>query len=117
MRAGKNRHRLTIQQPTTVRDANYGAEMPATWADVATVFASIDDLATAGYREQDIAKTIAATVSHVVRMRHNASIKAKWRLKFGTRFFHVNAAIDVQERGRETICYCTELAAPAIAES
>lgn len=116
MRAGTLRKRIVIQQPTTVHDSAFGAELSATWANVATVSASIDDIQAASWREQDIAKTIASTVSHVVKMRFTAAVKEKYRLQYGSRFFHVNGVTDTRERGRESVCYCTELKAPAVSQ-
>lgn len=42
IQAGNLRHRITIQRETTTRDA-YGSEVK-TWADLATVWASLDPL-------------------------------------------------------------------------
>lgn len=105
MQAGRLRERVTIQQQSVSRDS-YGAEI-VTWADVATVWASVLPKASAERfivgAAQDLAK-----ISHAVRIRYRTGITPKMRVSWGGRFLYVQTVTDPDGRERELILLCEE---------
>jgi SPP1 family predicted phage head-tail adaptor len=105
VRAGQLRHRVTLQSPV-VSTNSLGEEIIASWADEATVPASIEPLSV---REYFAAHQLAMATSHLVRLRARPEVKPKWRVLFGTRTFDVEGIRHVDERGIETQLLCREL--------
>jgi SPP1 family predicted phage head-tail adaptor len=108
MRAGKLRHRVTLQSPTGSRDAV--GERVTTWTNVAEdVPAEIEPISG---REQFLAAQRQATTSHIVRLRYAsmwAAMDASWRVLFGSRVFTIDAPPkNVGESDVELILQCTE---------
>lgn len=107
MRAGTLRHRVTLQSPTGTRDS-YG-QRTTTWDDVATVWASIEQL---DERERFAAAQLQASATHRVRVRYEtalAAINATWRVLFGERVFVLaGPPNNVGERGLTLELLCTE---------
>lgn len=102
-RAGKYRHRVTIQQPTAGTADDYGEQTDA-WSRVKKVWAEVRDLAGG---EAFRADQVQPEVTTAVRMRHWSGMAAKYRFLFGTRtLYPVNVIQD--PRGKETICLCKE---------
>lgn len=104
MRAGRLRHRVTIQTRSTTPEADGG--QPATWTDGATVWAGVEPIAG---REMLRADAAAAEVSHRVWMRWRAGVTPANRLKLGTRTFEIVAAINAGERDRDLEILAKEL--------
>ncbi len=50
------------------------------------------------------------TISHRVRMRYRANMKASLRLKYGNRYFNIVSIINVQEANRTLDLLCKEAA-------
>lgn len=104
MRIGRLRHRVTIQQYTTT-DNEYGEPVP-TWADVATVWASVEPLSG---NERMIAQQRNASLTHKVVIRYLAGVTAEMRVKFGDRYFAiVEPPMNIDERDREMHLMCVE---------
>jgi len=103
MKAGKLRHRITIQQPVEVRDS-YGG-VTVTWGTFATVNASVEPL-----RGQELWAAAAqqARVNTRIRIRYLASVSPKMRVLFGTRIYLIDAVIDPEERHVEMQLMCQE---------
>ncbi len=78
MRAGDLRHRVTIQQLTTTRDAE--GVTTETWTNVATVWAAVEPLQG---REYFQAQAVNAEVTTRVRIRYRAGIVPTMRILFG----------------------------------
>ncbi len=105
MRAGKLRHRVTIEQPYETQDGSGG--VVTTWEEVATVSASVEPLRG---DERFGAQQVSAEISTRVRMRYRDGVQPKQRLTFGERVLEVEAVIDVAGRGRELELICKEAA-------
>ena len=104
MRAGRLRHRVTLQSPAQSRDA-IGAPVTR-WIDVATVWAAVEPLTV---RELAIFAQTTALASHKVTIRSYSTLKPDWRITFGDRAFEIEGILDKEERGREMTVLCTEL--------
>lgn len=73
MRAGRMRHRVTIQKRTLVPDGPYG-ETKEVWEDNATVWASLEPLKGSEYfNAQDVAQRVAAVESRMY-IRHRPGL-------------------------------------------
>lgn len=105
MRAGKLRHELTIEQYSVANDST--GDPVKSWSNFATGWwASIEPVAG---RETFAAQQVLAGVTHMVKGRYLAGLVATMRLKYGARYFRVEAVRDVEERGREMWLQCTEI--------
>ncbi len=106
---GKLRHRITIQSPTIAR-SDRGAEV-LTWADTATIYA---DIRTVGGQEQVIANQLeTATLLHTITIRYQTGLTSKQRIKWGTRYFAIEAIIERDNRLRMLDLSCRELVGDA----
>jgi SPP1 family predicted phage head-tail adaptor len=102
---GKLRHRITLQTATVTR-GDRGAEI-LTWADTATVYA---DIRTVGGQEQVLASQLeVATLLHTITIRHLAGVVPKMRVKWGDRYFAIEAVIESDNRMRMMSLSCREL--------
>jgi head-tail adaptor len=93
MRAGKLRHRVTIQRPVVSQDAD-GGQLVA-WVDVTGVWARVSPVK---MTEQLIAQQVDARLTHEVEMRGRA-FPPEYRLRFGTRILEPTGVRDSDERG------------------
>lgn len=106
MQSGRLRERVTIQAESVTRDAS-GEEL-LTWAEVATVWASVTPgasnerfLASAGQR--------VAEVTHTVRLRFKTGLTPKMRLIWeSTRILEIISVIDPDMRNRTIVLLCSE---------
>lgn len=103
MKAGKLRHRVTIQTATENQDS-FGQAVK-TWDDTATRYASIEPLTG---RELFNAVQVQPDVSHRVTLRHYEGLTPANRLKFGARYFEIKSVLNTEERGLETVALCVE---------
>ena len=101
MRAGKLRHRVTIQR--AVEAQNEFGEAVTTWVNVGQVWASVEPLRGREYFQADGTQ---AEVSTVIRMRYRDGIVAKMRLVHGDDSYDIESVIDVGGRGRELELMC-----------
>ena len=111
MRAGRLRHRVTIQEKS-VSQNSFGEEV-ITWTDVKTVWASIEPLRGREYIELRQAQ---ADVTTRIRMRHwpgnsqASGITPSMRLAHGSRVFEIVAPVkNVAERDIQDEVMCKEL--------
>ena len=102
MRSGPLRHRVTIQQLVAGSpQQNAGGEMDETWADVATVNASVEPLRG---RELIAAQTTNSEVTGTIRMRYRAGITPKMRCVLdSTRYYDILGVVNTMERNRELL--------------
>ena len=106
---GKLRHRITIQTATITR-SDRGAEV-LSWTDTATVYA---DIRTVGGQEQVLANQLeTATLLHTITIRYRGNLTPKQRIKWGTRYFAVEAIIERDNRMRTMDISCRELVGDA----
>jgi len=103
LRAGKLRHHVTIQKPKKVRSKR-GAET-ITYVDDFKAWADIDPPKGREYFADG--QKQSAVVTRVV-MRYRKGVTPQYRVKHGTRIFHVNSVVNPDERNRELILMCSE---------
>lgn len=104
MKAGALRHKVTIQSKTITTDGSGGPV--ETWADFATVHASIEQLSG---REMIAAQAVNSETTGKIRIRYLAGVTADMRVVFGTRLFSITAPpINPDERNRELILMVSE---------
>lgn len=107
------RNRVTIQKPTVGATPDAAGHVDftngdANWTDVATRSCTIR---TRGGSESFRFHQVHAQVTHLVDMRSDATtrtIQPYWRLKFGSRYFDIRAAYDVDQSKMTVRCECTE---------
>lgn len=105
MRAGRLRHRVTLQAPTRARDA-YGS-VADTWVSVVTdVPANVRDPVGQNYYAAAQEKL---KVGSEVRIRWRRDVKSTWRVIFGLRTLEVVQAQDPDGRRQELVLYCKEI--------
>lgn len=104
VRAGRLRHRVTLQSATTSQDA-YGAPVE-TWSDQATVWAAVEPLSG---REFFTVQAERAELSHRIRIRHRADVTPSWRVSYDSRTFDIETVVNVMERDRELHLMCREV--------
>lgn len=104
MRAGRLRHRVTIQEKSVTRD-DYGAET-ITWTDVATVWASVEPLRGDEFLAMD---RRGADVTTRIVMRYYDGVAPEMRVSWGSHTYDVRSVIDVEERHRELQLMCREV--------
>lgn len=111
MRAGTLRHRLTIESPVESSDSMGGSTI--TWNAIGTVWGALSPLSG---RELLQAQGVQAETTHRAVMRYMWGVSAKCRIIFGSRVFRITAPPrDTDERHRELILDCIEVASEAIA--
>lgn len=108
MRAGKLRHRITIQHKAagSPQKTASGA-LDTSWTDFVgeNVYASIEPVSG---REAFLAQQHLSEVTHKVRIRYRSGITAKMRVQYGSRTFDIRAVMNFEERNRELLLLCTE---------
>ena len=105
MRAGKLRHRVTIQQLTAGSPQQLPSGEPDTsWADYLTVYASIEPLRG---RELLLAQQLVSEVSVRIRMRYRAGVTAAMRAVFEGVNYSILAVIDVELKHAELELMCS----------
>ena len=108
MQAGRLRHRVTIEKP--VETANATGERIKTWVTYAEVWASVEPVQG---REFFSAQQIQSSVSTRIRIRFNAGVNEKMRVKFVadrtlgiTHYYDIESVIAVRERRHEMQLMC-----------
>ena len=97
MRAGRLRHRVTIQHKVTTKD-EYGSTI-TTWEDLATVWADV--LPVKG-RELIAAETAAAVTTVKFVIRYRADVTATdMRIQFRGLTYNITAVLNEGTRDRE----------------
>jgi len=102
MKSGKLRHKIYVQNPSEVSDAQGGADgawsthQPACWA-------SVEPLST---REQFWQSQLQTIGTHKVTMRYTALITSRSRILFGTRTFEIAGVLAPRswELWRRVVC-------------
>lgn len=105
IRAGKLRHKLTLQAATESADAVGGTT--ETWAAVATIWGDIRPLKA---EELVNADKLTQTATHNIRIRYYSGLTPSHRLVYDTtRTFQIIEVISVRERGHMMDLRCKEL--------
>lgn len=106
MRAGKLRHRITIQQLVAGSpDTLPTGEPDVSWAEYLTVYASIDPVTG---REPFLSQQKIGETSHKVRIRYRSGIVPKMRVLYGSRVFDILAVLNWEEKNAELLLLCSE---------
>ena len=64
------------------------------WVDAATIWAAIWPISAS---ETVQASAPSMVISHRIRIRYRANIRASWRIKFSDRYFNIVSIIDPNE--------------------
>lgn len=97
MKAGKLRHRVTLQAPGGTQDPVTG-EMTPGWADVATVWAHVRY--TSGREFRQSATDQAQGIGDIT-MRHREDVAANWRGLWRGKVLNLSAPLPDEESGRD----------------
>lgn len=104
MRAGKLRHRLSVQKPVETRNA-YGEPVPS-WETFATVWGSVEPLRG---REMWAAKEKEARIDVRIRTRYLSDVTAKMRIIHGSHTYEIVSIIDIEMAHKELQLMCYEV--------
>lgn len=106
MNIGALRHRITLQSLVVGSPQKTPAgEDDASWADVATVWASVEPLQG---RALELAQQIHSETTGRIRMRYRAGINTAMRVSFGGRVFDIRAVVNTEERNIELVLFTSE---------
>ena len=103
MRAGKLRHKITIEQLTTVHGGDGGTT--ETWQKFIEASAAIEPLSG---REMFAAGVERSEVTNRIRLRYRKGITAAMRVVYKKRMFDIQAVIDIRSEHRELHLMCKE---------
>ena len=102
---GDLRHRITIQYPIRIPDGLGG--WTVIWFGAATVWAAIWPVSAA---ETMQAQQSAMTITHRIRIRYRAVMRAGWRIAYAGRYFNIVSIIDPNTSHRWLDVMCKEAA-------
>jgi len=111
MRAGRLRHRVTLQSPVETLDSH--GQPVKTWADVADVWAGVEPLR--GRERAAIGPDVHGDAQDIneldtrVPIRYRSDVTIDWRVEFEDRHFEIKAIIDPDMRHRELDLLCKEV--------
>jgi SPP1 family predicted phage head-tail adaptor len=103
MRAGRLRHRVTVESATETQGAS--GEVTLGWTTWASAWAAVEPLAGA---ERFAAQQVNAEVTHRVTLRHLPGLSPRMRIRHEGRVLEIDAVLNVEERDRETHALCVE---------
>ncbi|MBH8605992.1 phage head closure protein [Thermoactinomyces sp. CICC 10521] len=106
MRISDLRHRITIQQKTTTRDAE--GNVRESWNDVATVWAAFEPM-TSRWREFLQAAAINAESYVRFRIRYRSDVTSAMRILYAGRQFDIVETIDLNGRHQKTHIFAKEV--------
>lgn len=104
MKAGKLRHRVTIQESNCTSDEV--GEPAQNYRDLKNVWARVEPLTG---RELWQAQQIKATTNHRITMRFYTVVKPTMRVLFKNRVFEIDSVKNTEERNYELVLLCTEV--------
>lgn len=99
------RHRITIEQLTTTQDV-YGGIIE-TWSTFKTVWAEISPLRGREFWE---AQQINSQIAGKILIRYVDGVTPDMRVKFGSRYFNIEAAFSPKEKRELLQLYYSEAA-------
>jgi len=95
MRAGRLRHRITIQQPAST--VGVLGEKIKSWADVATVWAAIEPVRGREFFEAHQRESEATTI---ITIRYKSGLNVRMRINFGSKYYKIDNILNPDERNR-----------------
>ena len=107
MQAGRLRNRITIQQRATTQDS--AGEPSNTWTTFATVWASVEPIRGREFFE---AQKTSSSVTNRIIIRYSstvASVAPKMRVNFGSKYYDIEAVLNLEERDKEIHLMCAEV--------
>ena len=106
--AGKMRHRITFQKfdGTVDSGGDIRDDADANWDDFLTCWAAIDPVSG---REFYVAEQSQSEITHKIRCRYHAGIKAEMRISCDSRIFEIRSIIDWEERHESFLIMAREL--------
>ena len=105
--AGKRRHRVRLESPTTSTDGDGG--FSSTWALLSPGVVNVSiEPATATRLEQFRQNTVIANVSHIVEMVYHSGVTVATRLSFKGRVLQVVGIQNPEERNVSLVLACVE---------
>lgn len=105
MRAGKLRHRISIERAIETQDSSYN-EPTSQWVLFAEVSASISPL---NGRELIRAKQVELKTDTEIMIRYLDGLSPKMRIVYRDRVFEILSIINTEERNRELRLLCSEV--------
>lgn len=106
IRAGKLRHRVTIQSLEAGSPSQTPTGEPdVSWTDVMTVYASVEPVTG---REPFLAQQHLSEVDTKIRMRYHAGLTAAMRVSFNSKYYNIKAILDFEERHAELLLLCSQ---------
>lgn len=107
MRAGTMRTRIELQEETRTPTPTGGATL--VWTTVARPWARVRALS---MQDRQRAEQLESVTTHEVALRYRADVTAaRHRVRIGARILKIEGVGDVDERHRETVLQCREVAA------
>jgi SPP1 family predicted phage head-tail adaptor len=103
MRAGRLRHRVSIQAPSETLD-DFG-EADLSWATDSTVWASIEPISG---NERFSSDQVTAELTHRVFIRYLTGLTPRKRLLFGSRVFQIQSILNKDEKNEQLELLCRE---------
>jgi len=97
MKAGKLRHRVTIQSPDITQNPVTG-EMDNVWAEVATVWASVEPLSV---REFMASAATQSEISARITIRYREGIAANMRILYRGQAYNIEGVLADPNSGLE----------------
>jgi SPP1 family predicted phage head-tail adaptor len=104
LRAGKLRHRLTLQYKVETRTAT--GDVAWTWTTDSTVWGAIEPII--GNREYLAANQTQNEVSVMIMMRYHSTIDATWRIVNDGKAYSIQGMQNEYERDRMLILMCSQ---------
>lgn len=104
MKIGDINKQVVLQYQTRVPDAAGG--FTVTWVDHATIWAAVWPLSAT---EQVQAMQTSMTITHRVRIRYRANVKASWRIQYGERYFDIISIINPNMSNKNLDLLCKEV--------
>ncbi len=101
---GSRPHRVEVQQPNEVRDAQGGTTIQ--WETIFAAWASIEPLRG---KEFWTAQQTENQMTHRVTIRWSKDVTTKMRLLFHGRVFNIGTLMNVDERGEQLELMCVEV--------
>lgn len=92
MRAGRLRHRISIQSVGSTYD-DYG-DLSNSWSTDAIVWASVSPVSG---KQEKIAGELTGVETHSIKIRYRSGVSAHNRLQFGARIFEIVSVKDWNE--------------------
>jgi len=104
LRAGKLRHRLTLQRKSESRTST--GDVVTTWVTDSTVWGAIEPII--GNREYLAASQTQNEVMVMIMIRYHATIDATWRILNDGKYYSIQGIQNEYERDRMMVLMCAQ---------